>query len=37
VPGSDDEEVAAVEGCDLADVETFGEGDHACVNHLQTQ
>ena len=37
VPGCDNEEVAAVEGCDLADVEPFGEGDHAGVHHLQSQ
>jgi hypothetical protein len=37
VPGCDDAEVAAIEGCDLADVEPFGEGDHAGVHHLQAQ
>src|SRR5580704_13886801 len=37
MPGCYDEEVAAVESCDLADVEPFGEGDHAGVHHLQSQ
>ena len=37
VPGCDDKEVAAVEGGDLADIEPFGEGDHAGVHHLQSQ
>lgn len=37
VPGRDHEEVAAVKGCDLADVEPFGQGDHTGIDHLQAQ